>query len=460
MRGLFNLKQPALIIKFDMIRYKKMFANLAVLLFMGTASFGQKKPNIILIMADDLGMEAFGAYGNDDKITPNVDKLAAGGMLFQNAHSTPLCTPSRVELMTGKYNNRNYVGFGILDPKEKTFGHYMQELGYTTLVAGKWQLLGNAKQVELAKGATGSYPYQAGFDRFAVWQVDELGSRYKDPTIYTDDRKSVVMKGEYGDEYFTKYIEKFITEKAKTKDKPFFVYYPMALTHDPFQPTPFSKDYNTADTAKLDDPKYFKDMLRYLDHLVGRIAAKLDDTGLREETIIMFIGDNGTSPQIISRLNGKDYKGAKGQTISRGTHVPMVVNWKGKIKPGSINSSLVDFSDFLPTLLDLAGAGNTKLPVPDGTSFYPQLTGASVTGRPWIFTYYEPNWGKYTRKAYVHDKEWKLYETGEIYDLKNDPDELKALNKSQLNAAAAKTISNFEKVIAEKLKDKPLPKKN
>jgi len=148
--------------------FKITIAKLVVFLLLGVTAFAQKKPNVILIMADDIGMEAFGIYGNDDKLTPNVDKLAREGMLFQNCYSTPLCTPSRIELMTGKYNNRNYVGFGILDPKEKTFGHYMKELGYTTCIAGKWQLLGNEKQVELAKGATGSYPQQAGFDKFAL----------------------------------------------------------------------------------------------------------------------------------------------------------------------------------------------------------------------------------------------------------------------------------------------------
>ena len=430
------------------MNYRRIISKLAVLLLVGTAAFGQKKPNVILIMADDLGMEAFGVYGNDDKITPNVDKLANEGMRFENAYSTPLCTPSRVQLMTGKYNQRNYVGFGILDPKQKTFGHYMQELGYKTCIAGKWQLLGNDKQMELAKGATGSYPQQAGFDKFAVWQVDKLGSRYKDPTIYTDEKKSVVMKGDYGDEYFTKYIEQFISDN---RNEPFFVYYPMALTHDPFEPTPFSKDYNKERKVKIDDPAYFKDMLRYLDHLVGRITKKLDETGIREETVILFIGDNGTSPQIVSRFKGTNYKGGKGQTIARGTHVPMIVNWKGKIKPGSVNSSLVDFSDFLPTLLDIGGSSGKKLTVQDGISFFPQLTGNTTKARSWVFTHYEPNWGKYVRKTFVHNKDWKVYATGEIYDLQKDPDELNALTKAQLNPAVRQTITDFEKVIAEKM---------
>ncbi len=433
------------------MNYKLTISKLVVFLLIGATAFAQKKPNVILIMADDIGMEAFGVYGNDDKLTPNVDKLAKEGMLFQNCYSTPLCTPSRVELMTGKYNNRNYVGFGILDPKEKTFGHYMKELGYKTCIAGKWQLLGNDKQVKLAKGATGSYPQQAGFDKFALWQVDSLGSRYKDPTIYTDERKSVVMKGEYGDKFFTDYIEKFITEN---RNEPFFVYYPMALTHDPFQPTPFSKDYDENKKGKKDDPIYFKDMLRYLDHLVGRITKHLDETGIREETVIIFIGDNGTSPQIVSRFKGSDYQGGKGKTIERGTHVPMIVNWKGRVKPGSINPSLVDFSDFLPTLLDIAGSTGKKLPVQDGISFFPQLSGNTSNVRPWVFTHYEPNWGKYVKKTYVHNKDWKVYATGEIYDLKKDPDELKALSKEQVPATARKTINEFEKVIAQKLNNK------
>jgi arylsulfatase A-like enzyme len=165
----------------------------------------------------------------------------------------------------------------------------------------------------------------------------------------------------------------------------------------------------------------------------------------------MFIGDNGTSPQIVSRFKGKDYQGNKGKTTFRGTHVPMIVNWKGTIKPGSVNPSLVDFSDFLPSLLEIAGSSAKQLPVKDGISFYPQLTGKKSQARQAVFTYYEPNWGKYVRKAYVHNMDWKLYETGEIYDLKADPDELKILGKAQLNAGALKIIGEFEKVMAEKM---------
>ena len=148
----------------------------------GCASQPQR-PNIILIMADDLGYETLGVNGSTSYQTPNLDALAEGGMRFTHAYATPLCTPSRVQLMTGKYNFRNYIGFGLLNPAERTFGHLLQDAGYRTAVVGKWQLYGNARQQELAGGRTGSLPQQAGFDEHSLWQVEERGPRFKDPHL-------------------------------------------------------------------------------------------------------------------------------------------------------------------------------------------------------------------------------------------------------------------------------------
>lgn len=412
-----------------------------------------KKPNIILIMADDLGYETLGCNGNDVKLTPNLDRLASSGMRFENCHSMPLCTPSRVQLMTGKYNNRNYIGFGLLDPNETTFAHAMQQLGYKTCITGKWQLYGYQRQWDLAGGRKGTRPEISGFDNFSVWQVDQVGSRYKDPVIYSDQRTSVTLNGKYGEDVFVEYIEKFMEEN---REEPFMIYYPMCLTHDPFVPTPFSADYAAYDPKnKTNDPKYFNDMLKYMDHLVGRIASKVDQLGLSEETIIIFTGDNGTSPRVETRYKGGIYKGGKGQTTRRGTHVPLIANWKGVIKPGSINSSLIDFTDFFPTLTDIAGNDKAKKPADlDGISFYPQLRGDYSSQRDWIFCYYDPRWGKYTRQVFVHDKDLKLYDDGRIYNLKNDPDELTILTKSKLSPNQLQTIKGFEKVIADKLNTK------
>ena len=166
----------------------KTCSFLALILFcMVIQAMAQEKdfrsPNIILIMADDLGYETLGINGSDDYQTPNLDKLAKEGMNFTQTYSMPLCTPSRVQIMTGKYNFRNYIGFGLLKPEEPTFAHYLKQSGYNTFVAGKWQLYGNAGQHELAGGQIGTLPESAGFDEYFLWQVQALGSRYKDPMI-------------------------------------------------------------------------------------------------------------------------------------------------------------------------------------------------------------------------------------------------------------------------------------
>src|SRR5690606_12818133 len=219
-------------------------------------------------------------------------------------------------------------------------------------ITGKWQLYGYQRQWDLAGGRKGTRPEISGFDNFSVWQVDQVGSRYKDPVIYSDQRTSVTLNGKYGEDVFVEYIEKFMEEN---REEPFMIYYPMCLTHDPFVPTPFSADYAAYDPKnKTNDQKYFNDILKYMDRLDGRIASKVDQLGLSEETIIIFTGDHGTSPRVEARYKGGIYKGGKGQTTRRGTHVPLIANWKGVIKPGSINSSLIDFTDFFPTLTDIA----------------------------------------------------------------------------------------------------------
>lgn len=407
-----------------------------------TQSDSQRKPNVILIMADDLGYETLGCNGNSDNLTPRLDQLAASGMRFTHGYSTPLCTPSRVQLMTGKYNHRNYIGFGLLDPEETTFGHLMQQQGYKTCIAGKWQLYGNEKQRQLAGGKVGTLPQQAGFDRFCLWQVDTLGSRYRNPTVYTDEGVSVTLPGEYGPDVFTRYISSFIEEH---RDEPFFVYYPMCLTHDPFEPTPSSADYDREFRA---DPRYFNDMVSYMDQLVGQLVDKVDELGLLEETVFIFVGDNGTSRQIVSNFNGEQRRGDKGMTTSGGTHVPLLVSWKSRIQPGSINPSLVDFTDFAPTLLELAGTSGASHKF-DGVSFYPQLLGNFTTQREWIFCHYAPGWGNLEPRTFAQDTIWKVYQSGEIYDLGADLEETQPISIAGCREDAQAQIRKLQSVIQQ-----------
>ncbi|UCG56874.1 MAG: sulfatase-like hydrolase/transferase [Phycisphaerales bacterium] len=367
------------------------------------------KPNIVLIMADDLGYECLGCYGSTSYKTPVLDELADGGMRFEHCYSQPLCTPSRVQIMTGKYNSRNYTVFGSLDPKETTFGHVMRKSGYATCVAGKWQLYG---------GGSGTSPEKAGFDEYCLWQVKDRGSRYSDPTVLENGRLRGDIEGGYGPDIFCDFINGFI---ERHKDRPFFVYYPMALTHGPFEPTPDSRGWREGKHKA--DKKFFADMVAYMDKNVGRISRKLGRLGLRENTLILFTSDNGTPRGVTSRLGLVEIKGGKGLTTDAGTHAPLIANWKGTIPAGRICGDLVDFSDMLPTLAEAAGAKmppNLKI---DGRSFLPQLRGEKGRPRDWIFCYYRPNMkkNKWGLKIFARDKKYKLYDTGELFDVEADP---------------------------------------
>ena len=373
-----------------------------------------KKPNIILIMADDIGYECFGCYGSKSYKTPVLDELARTGMRFEHCYSQPLCTPSRVKIMTGQYNFRNYVNFGVLDPKQKTFGHLLQNCGYTTCVVGKWQLYGSVNQGAEVRG-TGSLPGQAGFDEHCLWQVKERGLRYKDPLMIQNGKPVKDFQDKYGPDISCDYALDFI---ERHKAEPFFVYFPMALAHSPFVPTPDSEDWNKP--KHKNNPKYFADMVAYMDKIVGRIVSKLDELGLRENTLFLFTGDNGTHKSIKSKMADGVIQGNKGQTTDAGTRVPLIANQPGVIPAGKVNGDLVDFNDFVPTFAEAAGtevSGNMKV---DGRSFLPQLRGEKGNPRDWIFCHYDPRWGNRKMQRFVRDKRWKLYSNGELYDVPAD----------------------------------------
>ena len=352
------------------------------------------RPNIILIMADDLGYEGLSCYGSTSYSTPELDKLAETGIKFDYCYSTPLCTPTRVQLMTGKYNFRNYTEFGSLKPGEFTFGHLFQDAGYKTCVAGKWQLAGRIKGANYR--GEGTLPEDAGFDEHCLWQVKDRGSRFWDPTVQQNGRLITDLQGKYGPDIFCDYINDFV---KRNKSNPFFVYFPMALTHNPFIPTPDSKDVSQGLNKK--DPKYFKDMVEYTDKLVGKMVRNLENQGLLENTLVIFTGDNGTNRQIVSRMGTQKIHGDKGNSTEAGTHVPLLVYWKGKIALGRVCSDLIDFTDFFPTLAEVANISLPKDEIFDGRSFLPQLLGEAGNPRDWVFCHYKPKWGKWNLKRLI-----------------------------------------------------------
>ena len=392
------------------------------------------KPNVVLIMADDLGYECITANGGQSYKTPNLDKLAATGARFEQCHVQPLCTPTRVQLMTGKYNVRNYANFGTLLRAETTFGNVLAKAGYSTAICGKWQL-----------GSEIDAPQHFGFAESYLWQHTRRPPRYANPGLEHNGKPLNFTNGEYGPKLVSDFALDFVT---RNKSKPFFLYYPMILTHDPFQPTPDSADWNPKATGEAvnRDPKHFADMVAYMDKMIGRLVAKLDELGIRENTLLVFLGDNGTGRGVTSRFEGKSYPGGKGTTTARGTHVPLIVSWPARIKKPVVSRDLVSSTDFFPTLCDAAGT-----PVPagtDGRSFLPQLSGEKGTPREWLYCWYSPRQkADMSVREFAFDRGYKLYRTGEFYDLTADPFEQKALKPAEQKGAAAEAVVRLRRVL-------------
>jgi arylsulfatase A len=420
-----------------------MFRSILLTLSVALAAHGfahaadAKKPNIVLILADDLGYETLGADGGQSYKTPTLDTLAAAGMRFDRCYVQPLCTPTRVGLMTGMSNARNYIEFGAMEPKSTTFGNLLQKAGYVTAMAGKWQL-----------GRDKDLPKQFGFDEACLWQHMRRAPRYANPGLDYNGVKRDFKDGEYGPDLVSDFALKFIDDN---KSKPFFLYYPMMLTHAPYQPTPDGPDWDPKARGEQvnHDNKHFADMVAYMDKLVGKVVTKLDDLKLRDNTVILFLGDNGTGVGINSKLRGVDYPGGKGKTNARGMHVPLVANWPGHIRAGSVNDDLIDSTDFLPTICAAAGVKVPSSLKIDGHSFWPQLMGEKGEPREWIYTWYAQD-GISPLHEFVMTKEYKLYRGGRFYDLKKDPFEDKDPKQvADLTGAEAKAAAKLKEALAQ-----------
>ncbi|MBL7221636.1 MAG: sulfatase-like hydrolase/transferase [Phycisphaerae bacterium] len=391
-----------------------------------------RKPNIILIMADDVGYECFGCYGSRQYKTPRIDQMAAGGVRFTNCHSTPLCTPSRVKIMTGRDNVRNYYNFGTFPKGQTTFAHVLKTRGYQTAFAGKWQL-------ELVSGL---FPKDVGFDN--VCRLIGEWPKYWNTPIALNDKALPVEKNTYGPDRFTAFATDFI-KRHKSGDKPFLLYFPMTLVHSPFEPTPGSKNRKSRKSQSN-----FEDMVAHMDTCIGRILDALKEAGLSDNTVVLFTGDNGTDASLRSTLNGEIIRGGKGHTKDHGTHVPLIVAGSGS-PAGKVCDDLIDFSDFLPTLADIAGADLPKGVELDGRTFWPQCQGRKGHPRQWLFNYYfpRPYVKKYDKKyrhseiRWVRNKEYKLYGDGRFYNVLKDVLEQKPLSPGDAPA----TRRSLQKVL-------------
>lgn len=423
---------------FNKIHWLSMSSRpLLMLLLCLSAWIGEvdaRKPNLVFILADDLGYETVGCMGGESYQTPNLDRLASQGLRLDRAYAMPLCTNSRIQLMTGKYNFRNWKAFGILDPNERTFGQVLQQAGYKTCIAGKWQLTSydppDYPGAKLRRN-TGTHPDDAGFDAYSLWHVghtEEKGSRYADPIIIENGKRKPDTLGLYGPDLWTDFINDFMTEN---QDRPFFVYYSMALPHNPMVPTPDSPEWIDPANRDRDETPFAADMIEYTDKMVGKVVDHIDSLGLDRETMVIFYSDNGTNYRVTSRYRGKMVRGGKGKGTELGIRVPAMVRWTGKIQAGSVSSELFDTVDVLPTLADAAGAKGMLPNDLDGLSFLDHFKGTKVGPRDAVLIHQDPRpgWDKdrFDLIRLALNQQFKLYEDGRLYDLVHDPFEEKAL---------------------------------
>jgi arylsulfatase A len=382
----------------------------------------RKRPNILLILADDLGPECLNVYGGTSYRTPNINELARTGLRFANCYATPLCSPSRVQLMTGRYGFRtgwtNLINRGtpdFLNPAEFNFAHLLKQAGYRTAVAGKWQL------AEFPKHP--NHVNECGFDEYRcwAWEIDGMQTeRYWKPAIWENGQLWQGATNEYGENLFCDFLIDFM---KRERTNSFFAYYPMTLVHLPYESTP---DNRTSGARGLEN---FPAMVAYMDKTVGRIVRALDTNGLREKTLILFAGDNGSAHEIVSEANGVPIRGGKGTLTHIGAHVPLIASWKGTLSGGRVAPQLVDFSDVLPTLAEISGAEVPSDLRLDGHSFAPLLRGQQMIGREWVFV-------QLGGHRFARDVRWLLHDDGRVYNIFHDPFETR--NMSTLLGPTAK----------------------
>jgi arylsulfatase A len=387
------------------------------------------KPNIIFILVDDLGMPAVGCYGGAYK-TPNIDKLAAGGIRFERCFSAPLCAPSRALCMMGRYGFRtgvvdNPFGGRATPDKEICVAKPLKNAGYATAVVGKWR--------QLPKLSTKAEAAVWGWDEFLLWGTGdgEGGDRYWSREYLNNGKEVTIPQDKYGPDYLQDYVMEFI---RRHRDQPFFIYYPMTMIHGGFKPTPDTAP-GVSDRAHL-----YTDTITYMDKLIGKLMFALDEMHLREKTLVIFTGDNGSvDPQTI---HGRLVDGVKHQLNEGGSRVPLIANWPGTTPAGKVLDDLVDFTDFYVTFAEVAGA---KLPVGhklDGHSFAPQLRGEKGNPREWVFMQLADRW-------YARSSGWKLYNDGQLFDMSDAPFSEKLVPAGSESEAAKAARKKLQAVLTE-----------
>ena len=435
----------------------------SLLAFMTIVSVADDRPNVVILLCDDIGAHEIGVYGHPKHQTPRLDQLANTGIYFETGYSTPICHSTRFELMTGQYGHHNGVyqfpGRVGGPPKSSqgaddisshlTIGKIFQEAGYATAQCGKWQLSGEHPTLIT----------ETGFDEYCMWaythnlppgiaQHDGLHenkqgtktARYWHPSIVKNGKKLSTTVDDYGPDIFADFAIDFARRK---KDQPFLIYYPMALVHSPYWPTP---DDNPDDKHKAKHSgRNWRSNIEYTDKIVGRLIDALDEIGERENTLFVFVGDNGTGG------NGK------ASTTEMGCRVPFIINGPNLVKPVGVCRELVDVSDILPTCCEVAGIklpdieSKSGHPI-DGISFAPYLNGTMTPLREWIYGYLGGGRVVRTKRWLLEDN--TMQDFGVLFDCgdsRNGAGYIDVTNSDSVEVQQAK------RMMLAILADKPVP---
>ena len=407
---------------------RRSLLSAAALPLLSRLNAAEKRPNVVLILADDLGYGDMGCYGNPHIRTPNLDRLAASGVRFTDFHSSgPVCSPTRAGLMTGRYQQRCGITEVItaagtrdngLDPAtQTTFAKQLKQAGYATGIFGKWHLGYQTK----------FNPDKNGFDQFRGYvsgNVDYFS--HIDQAGFADwwENSKLVPEEGYTTELITRHGIEFL---ETNRSRPFCLYMPYETVHAPYQGPPdkaervVGRQYNEAGTAS-DVKATYKDMIESMDSNIGKVLAAIKRLGLERDTLVFYFSDNGATP----RGSNGPLHGFKGSLWEGGHREPAIAYWPGKIAPGRVCDETVTCLDLFPTLLELTAAPKPPHKL-DGASLLPLLTGHGTLGERTIF------WGYMGQRA-VRRGKWKLL-TGApgagpsacLFDLANDLGETRNL---------------------------------
>ncbi|GHC05801.1 sulfatase-like hydrolase/transferase [Cerasicoccus arenae] len=386
------------------------------------------RPNFLIILADDLGYEGLGCYGGLSYETPELDVMAAEGLRFSRAYTSPVCSPTRVSLHTGLYTadhgqtdvlpvhvgTSKYVDFTAMP----TFAQLFQADGYQTSTTGKWQLATLTEHP--------AHIANAGFDSWCVWQIWDGAaktSRYYNPYYNQDGAVRNDIADEFGPDVMGQYVKGRMAT-ANADGEPFMIVHNMVLPHSPIVTTPADKAVGRGGSLG--------NMINYMDMLVGELLDEVETLGIRENTYVFFIGDNGTDTGATRQTVDGNVSGGKRDLSDIGTHVPFIV-WGPSTIPVGVENDLVDITDVFPTVCALAGVEIPSSIHYRGRSIAPQLEGREGMQREWVHQ-------GIANGQSIFDGEWRLNKDGTLLHSRDLPIETEVTTPTPESDAAREKL--------------------